>query len=98
MKKLSVVSLVAVIFTLTAVLALLSTGTFAQPGAEWNNTPPTALGQSVDIDQDTEVEIILGAEDPDPGQGTDYTLSFRIESTPSHGHLLELSPHHPTGI
>ena len=85
MEKLSVVGLVAVIFALTAVLALLATGTFAQPGAGEFNTPPTAMPQTVDTDQDTPVEILLVATDPDAGQ----SLFFKIVVGTIHGLLQD---------
>ena len=92
MKKLSVVGMVAVIFALTAVLALLATGTFAQPSAG-DPEPPTAISQSLSTDQDTPVEIVLMGTDPNPGD----VLEFVIDDLPLHGDLQGVPSGLPLG-
>ena len=62
----------------------------AYAALEWTatpNTPPTANGQSVTVDEDTSVAIPLTATDPEGDP-----LTYSIVSVPSHGVLAGTAP------
>ncbi len=57
-----------------------------------NFRPPTALAADLHTDEDTPLEITLGAEDPDGIAGVDFngldTLTFAVATGPRHGELV----------